>query len=107
MKNYEINTAETYEDMVDFVAERSTIKVKVGLGDFIDEDEQDFKPAVKQKAVDPEFPEQWQTIYVNIISEDDLSDFVKQSGLIVGPRTSEIIYQADDSSSGLLNFFGE
>jgi len=42
-------------------------------------------------------------------TEEDVKEFVKQSGIVVSPKTKTIIYETenDNSNSGIFNFMGD
>lgn len=107
MKDYNVDTSSDYEDLVDFISDINKQKVSSGLGDFIDAEMEDYKPSVKPKYVDPEFPESWQTLIVNIEHESDFAEFTRLSGIVITPRINETIYETDVNSVGILDFFGD
>jgi|AntAceMinimDraft_13_1070369.scaffolds.fasta_scaffold12685_2 hypothetical protein len=107
MKNYEIDTSEEYEDFVGYVSADNLSKNS--LGDFLGDVPEEYKPSVKPKNVDPEFPEEWQSLFMSFDTEEDVKEFVKQSGIVVSPKTKTIIYETenDNSNSGIFNFMGD
>lgn len=102
MKEYNKDTSEDYEDLVGYVSEnsrKSTLSEFVGI-------EEEYLPEIKPKSVDPEFSEQWQTIYVNFKSIEDYKNFMILAGQRPVPRLKEFVYSSRKDDEGLMNFFG-
>lgn len=102
MKEYVRDTSEDYEDLVGFVAEDN---LPVDLGEFID-DTSEYKPKVQPKKVNPEFPEEWQSVYVNFFSFEQYADFMSKIGQAPLPKLKQLVFTSDEKT-GLENFFGE
>lgn len=102
MKQYTRDTSEDYDDLVGFVAEDN---LPVDLGEFIG-DTSEYKPKVQPRKVNPEFPEDWQSIYVNFKSFEEYADFMAKIGYAPLPKLKEMVYTADEKI-GLDNFFGD
>lgn len=102
MKEYKHDTSAEYDDMVGYVAEDNLPK---DLSTFLDE-ESEYKPKVKPKKVDPEYPEQWQTLYVNFKTEQDYIDFMLAIGDKPMPKLNKVVYKMDGENVGLESFFG-
>jgi hypothetical protein len=108
MKDYDIDTSQDYEDLVSFMSDKNMTKISTGLGEFIDEDISDYKPSVvNNKQVDPDFPEDWQTLIVSFETKEDIPLFTKLSGIIISPKKSDIVYECDGDSVGILDFLGD
>ena len=102
MKEYVRDTSEDYDDLVGFVAEDN---LPVDLGEFID-DTSEYKPKVQPKKVNPEFPEEWQSLYVNFSSFDEYADFMNKIGHVPLPKLKQLVFSSAEKT-GLENFFGE
>lgn len=100
MKQYTRDTSEDYDDLVGFVAEDN---LPVDLGEFID-DTSEYKPKVQPRKVNPEFPEDWQSIYVNFHSFEQYADFMSIIGHVPLPKMKEMVFTTEEKS-GLENFF--
>jgi hypothetical protein len=94
------DTSIDYEDLVGYKAKETVSPdLSLFLGEY-----QEHKPQIKPKPVDPNFPEEWQSIFVNFRSQQDLVDFMKNTGLIVGPTTNYIVF-TKDTGKNILDFF--
>ena len=102
MKEYKRDTSEDYEDLVGFVADDN---LPVDLGEFID-DTSEYKPKVQPRKVNPEFPEDWQSIYVNFFSFEEYADFMAKIGHVPLPKMKEMVFTTEEKS-GLESFFGD
>jgi hypothetical protein len=105
MKNYEIDTSEEYEDFVGYVSEDNISKQS--LSEFFGEEQEEYRPSVKPKTVDPEFPEDWQKLFIAFESDADIREFTRRTGIIITPKTTSTIYETKTETVGLLNFFGD
>jgi len=102
MKDYEVDTAAEYDDLVDFVENQN--RKSENLGEFLGEGDE-YTPTVRAKTItDAEFSESWQRLIVNIEDLNDLAEFTRISGIVITPKTDEIIYEHNPEPSGLLNF---
>lgn len=102
MKEYARDTSEDYDDLVGFVAEDN---LPVDLGEFID-DTSEYKPKVQPKKVNPEFPEEWQSVYVNFHSFEQYADFMEKIGHVPLPKLKEMVFTTEEKT-GLDMFFGD
>lgn len=102
MKEYKEDTSANYDDMVDFIAEENITKT---LGSFIGHEEE-YKPTVKPKNLDPNFPEDWQNLYVNFSSEKEYIEFMQLLNKVPGPKVKSFVYEPEDDK-GILGFLGD
>lgn len=102
MKKYETDTSEEYEDFVGYVSEDNLSKSS--LGEFFGDEQEEYKPSVKPKGIDPDYPEDWQKLLISFETEDDIKEFTRKSGVVIGPKTTSAIYETDTGSVGLFNF---
>lgn len=101
MKEYTINTAEDYDDLVGYISEDNL--PNNNLAELLDIAE-DYKITVKPKTVDKEFPEQWQDLYVNFNTIGEFAKFMTIVGEAAHPKLKEFIYSSDGSETNILNF---
>lgn len=94
------DTSKDYDDLVGYKAEENQA---TDLSDFLDI-ESDNKPKIRPKPVDPEFPEEWQDLYVNFLCQEDYINFMKLIGEIPGPKIKTVVFQKE-KDDGLLAFF--
>lgn len=102
MKEYNVNTAEQYDDLVGYVSDDNL--PNNNLAEMLDMEEE-YKPKVKPKAVDPEFPEQWQSLYVSFRCLEDYAKFMKEIGMAPSPKLREFVYDPHDNEQNLSKFF--
>lgn len=102
MKEYTKDTSQEYEDLVGYVASDN---LPVDLGEFID-DATEYKPKVEAKKVNPDFPEPWQSIYVNFNSLEEYADFMKLIGFAPAPKLKELVYTSSSDTYDITSFFG-
>ena len=102
MKEYNVNTAEQYDDLVGYVSEENL--PNNNLAELLDMEEE-YKPKVKPKAVDPEFPEQWQNLYVSFRCFEDYAKFMKEIYMAPSPKLREFVYDPHDNEQNLSKFF--
>lgn len=93
------DTSVDYDDLVGYKAKET---VPSDLSSVLGE-QQDLKPKIKPKPVDPEFPEEWQNMYVNFRSEEGFVEFMKLIGHTPGPKVSTVVFKKE-TDNGLLNF---
>jgi hypothetical protein len=96
------DTSKEYEDLVGFKAPESQ---PIDLSSFIEEDSE-HKPNIKPKPVDPDYPDDWQKLYVNLNCMEDYVKFMELIGEFPGPKIKKIIFNSK-KNNGLLNFFEE
>lgn len=102
MKEYNVNTAEEYDDLVGYVSEENL--PNNNLAELLDMEEE-YKPKVKPKTVDPEFPEQWQNLYISFRCFEDYAKFMKELDLAPSPKLKEFVYDPHDNEHNLSKFF--
>ena len=94
------DTSVDYEDLVGYKAKEA---VPTDLSLFLGE-QSEHKHQIKPKPVDPDFPEEWQNLFVNFRSERDYIEFMKLIDEVPGPKTNVVVFNKD-KDNGLLNFF--
>ena len=95
------DTSVDYEDLVGYKAKET---IPTDLASFLGE-QAEHKPYIKPKPVDPEFPEEWQNLYVNFTSEGEFLEFMKAIGQPIGPKTSVLVF-SKERDDGILGFIG-
>ena len=94
------DTSIDYEDLVGYKAnETSPTDLSLFLGE-----QTEHKLNIKPKPVDPDFPEDWQNLYVNFRSEKDYIEFMKLIDEVPGPKINTIVF-SKEKDNGILNFF--
>ena len=97
------DTSKDYDAMIGYVAEENLNKAS--LDSFIGiEEEQEYRPEVKKKQVDSEFPEDWQNMWVNFRNMDDYTEFMNKIGSSPSPRLREVVYEQPGSNTGIFGF---
>lgn len=94
------DTAVDYEDLVGYKAKEA---IPTDLSLFLGEHSEP-KHHIKPKPVDPDFPEEWQNLFVNFRSERDYIEFMRLIGETPGPKTNIVVFNRNQDN-GLLNFF--
>jgi len=102
MKEYKVDTSAEYDDFVGFTSEDNL--PNNGLAELLDMSEE-YKPSVKPKSVDPEFPEPWQDIYVNFNNLDEYARFMKLIGEVAHPKLKEFVYNPNGEETSIMDFF--
>lgn len=92
------DTSKDYDDMVEFKAR----PVKSDLTEVFEIDDDDDRE-LPVKITDPNFPEQWQNLYVSLRSEEDYIAFMKRIDEAPLPNTKSIVFTRV-KSKGLLGF---
>lgn len=101
MTEYNKDTSSEYDDMVGYISEDNLPK---NLGRFFG-DEDDYKPTVRPKGVDPEFSEQWQDIYINFTCFEDYKAFMNKIGEKPVPKLKDMVFTLDkENETNILNF---
>jgi len=78
------------------------------LKSFLDEGDDEYEPSVKARVdTDPEFSLSWQRLIVNIEDLEDLKEFTRICGIVITPKTDEIIYEHNPEPTGLFNFLSD
>ena len=94
------DTSKTYDDLVGFKAKEN---VKINLATFLG-DETDDKPEVKPKKVDPEYPDDWQNLFVNFTSEEQYRKFMLLIGEVPAMNL-KVVKFSKTKDNGIMNFF--
>jgi hypothetical protein len=101
MKEYKKDTAAEYEDLVGYIAQENLpnnhLSMLLGM-------QEDYKPKVKPKSVNTEFPEKWQNMYLNFRNQKDYIDFMNKIGYTPTPRLKEFIYNPNNNEQNILDF---
>lgn len=98
------DTSKDYEAMVGYVADETANKSS--LDEFFGEERKEYKPEVRKKERDNEFPEDWQKLIVNFNNFEDYSKFMNMIGSKPVPKLKEIVYDRNVKETGLETFFG-
>lgn len=107
MDNIVKDTSADYDDMVGYSAEiQADADLSKFLGEDDDSDESDNRPYIKPTNVDPEYPEQWQTIHINFSTFDDYVAFMQKLGKQPLAKLKPMIYQRNEDQ-GVAAFFGD
>ena len=99
-KEFFKDTAADYETMLDYSADEN---VFANLDEFIGE-ESDKTLKVAPRKVNPEFPENWQTITMSFPTEEDYIEFMLKADEKPMPRLNKFTYKAGRTDTGLLGF---
>lgn len=102
MKEYKKDTSKEYDDLVGYIAEDN---LPVDLGVFIG-DETVYKPKVEPKKINPDFPEDWQSLYVNFNSLQEYVEFMNLIGVSPSPKLKELVYTSSSDTYDLTEFLG-
>jgi len=97
------DTSKDYDDLVGYKAEE--LVKSSSLSPFLKE-ESEFKPEILPKPVDPEFPEDWQNLYLNFTNEEDYIKFMKKIDEVPIPSLKKFVYSRV-KDNGILNFLGD
>ena len=95
------DTSQDYDDLVGYKAKEN---VKTNLGTFLGEEQVNEKPEIDKPDVNPDFPEDWQKLFVNFRCQEDFIEFMKKMDEAALPRLRSFIYKKD-KDNGLLDFF--
>jgi hypothetical protein len=97
------DTSKYYDAMVGYVAEenlnKSSLDTFLGI-----EEEKEYRPDVRKKEVDSEFPEDWQKLWVNFNSMEDYTEFMNKIGSKPAPKLKYLVYGKPGSNSGIFDF---
>ena len=104
MKEYTTDTSQVYEHLIGFVAEENLPST---LGEFMGEEEEEYHPKIEPKPRRPDFPEDWQMLYVNVNSLEEYAAFMKLIGQVPLSKLNEFIYVPPGEAQGLDVFFGD
>lgn len=102
MKEYTKDTAEVYDDLIGYIAKDN---LPIDLGEFIGETTL-YKPNVIPKKYNPDYPEDWQTMYVNFSKFEDYSHFMEILGQAPLPKLKELVFTKQKQTS-LEDFFND
>ena len=94
------DTSLDYDDLVGYKAKENT---KVDLADFLDI-ESENQIVVPTRKIDPDFPEDWQNLYVNFFEHEMFLKFMSLIGEPPSPRTKVLVF-SKDKNDGILGFF--
>ena len=100
LKNYTKDTSAEYDDMVGYVADENITDT---LSQFLGEEQEEYRPPVARKKVDAEYPEAWQTLYVNFETEQDYIDFMLAIDEKPMPKLKDVVYKAGRQDNGILD----
>lgn len=100
MSEFKKDTSKDYESLVDFVSEENILQ---DLSDFLGEEKEEWRPPIKPKRVDAEYPEAWQTFIVNFEKEEDYFAFMEFLGKAPVPGMNDLVYEKEESG-GVFDF---
>lgn len=96
------DTSKDYDHMLGYVAEEN---LNTGsLEDFLGEERAEYRPEVKKKERDPDFPEDWQKLYVNFTDINEYYKFMNEIGEKPVPKLKHVIYKQPGSDNGIFEF---
>ena len=106
VKEYTKDTSADYDHMIGYVSEENSNKGS--LAEFLGET-REYKPDIKPKEKDAEFPEDWQKLILNFRCAEDYEKLMILIGNAPSPKLKQLIYEADGSndSGGLFECVGE
>jgi len=96
------DTSLDYEHLIDYVADENLNKSS--LDSFFDFEQGEYKPEVRKRDVNPEFPEEWQTLQINIRSFEDYVDFMERIGLKATPKLKKMVYENPENAVSIFDF---
>lgn len=101
MKQQIRDTSVDYEDLVGYVSEENKIST---LDEFLGAEKVEYKPQVARKKPDPEYPEPWQSLYINFETEQDYIEFMFAIDEKPVPKLNTVVYKGVSKDKGLLDF---
>lgn len=99
------DTSKDYEHMIGYVADETLNRSS--LDTFFGEETGEYKPEVRKKERDEQFPEDWQRLIVNFNNFEEYSKFMNKIGSKPVPKLKNIVYDRNAEETGLANFFGD
>jgi hypothetical protein len=96
------DTSKKYDAMIDYVAEENINKGS--LDEFLGEVPKEYKPEVKKKELDLEFPEDWQKLWVNFNNMEEYTEFMNRLDSAPVPKLKHLIYEQPGVNSGIFGF---
>lgn len=97
------DTSKDYDAMVGYIAEENLNKSSLDTF-FGIEEEKEYRPEVKKKEQDNEFPEDWQKLWVNFNSMEDYTEFMNKIGSKPVPKLKHLIYEQPGTNTGIFGF---
>jgi hypothetical protein len=99
------DTSKDYDAMIGYVAEENINKTS--LDEFFDEvptEPKEYRPEVRKKEQDAEFPEDWQKLWVNFNSMEEYTEFMNKIGSKPVPKLKHLIYEQPGTNTGIFGF---
>lgn len=96
------DTSKDYEAMIGYVAEENINKGS--LEEFLGETPKEYRPEVRKKELDLEFPETWQKLWVNFNSIEEYTEFMNKIGSKPVPKLKHLIYEKPGLNVGIFGF---
>ena len=96
------DTSKDYDHMMDYVAEQHINNDS--LSEFLGEEKGEYKPEVKKREVDPDFPESWQRLYINFTSMEEYYEFMNKIGEKPMPKLKYVTYKSSQDDVGIFEF---
>lgn len=97
------DTSQDYDDLVGYKAPENK---KTTISEFFGEEDDNTRPDIKPKPIDPDFPDDWQNLHVNFFTFEDYTKFMSIIDEAPLPKLKTLVYKKD-KEDGLLDFFGE
>jgi hypothetical protein len=97
------DTSKDYEHLIDYVAKENL--EKGSLDSFLDI-ETEYKPQVKPKKIDSEYPEEWQTLFINLHTKEDYVKFMSAIGSKPILKLTSLVYENPNNKVSVLDFLG-
>ena len=97
VKEYKKDTSSDYDDMTGYVADENIEGSLKGVLGETDE----YKPEVKPKSENPNYPEKWQSLYVNFKCEEDYIKFMIKMGAPAGPKLKSYVFTEEKTGLDL------
>jgi hypothetical protein len=98
------DTSSDYEHMLGYISEENINKGS--LSDFLELEIEEYRPEVKTKKKDPEFPEEWQSLLVSFRNEKDYARFMQMIDHTPSPKLQSLIYERPGNQNNIFNFIG-
>jgi hypothetical protein len=97
------DTSKDYDSMIGYIAEENLNKGS--LEEFIGETPKEYRPEVRMKEKDVEFPEDWQKLWVNFNTMEEYTEFMNKIGSKPVPKLKHVIYEKPGSNpAGIFGF---
>ncbi len=99
------DTSQDYDAMIGYIAEENLNKGS--LDEFfgeLDVEPKEYRPEVRKKEQDAEFPEPWQKLWVNFNTMEEYSEFMNKIGSKPVPKLKHLIFEKSGTNTGIFGF---